>query len=77
MDIYTPRYRWTHIADEVQGWYRELGLEDINTSEVCDWASASSGLPQRRRGGFIGCLPGLDSTSVSMLPAPAEQTQCA
>ncbi|MEX2545815.1 MAG: methyltransferase domain-containing protein [Phycisphaeraceae bacterium] len=37
LDIYTPRYRWMHTQDEVKGWYRELGFEDIKTTEVRDW----------------------------------------
>ena len=37
MDIYTPRYRWMHTQDEVKGWYSELGLESIKTTEVRLW----------------------------------------
>ncbi|UCG16680.1 MAG: methyltransferase domain-containing protein [Phycisphaerales bacterium] len=37
LDHYTPRYRWEHTQDEVKGWYRELGLTDIVTTEVRDW----------------------------------------
>ncbi len=37
MDIYTPSYRWMHTQDEVKGWYRELGLESIKTTEVRQW----------------------------------------
>lgn len=48
MDIYTPRYRWMHTQDEVHGWYRELGLEQIKTSEVRDWGF-----------GVVGTVPSL------------------
>ena len=37
MDIYTPRYRHMHTQDEVTGWYNDLGLTDITTTEVRDW----------------------------------------
>ena len=53
MDHYTPRYRWEHTQEEVQGWYKELGLIDVRVTEVRDWgfgmvgsrprASASAG----------------------------------
>lgn len=36
-DIYTPAYRWMHTQDEVRGWYRDLGLDGIETTEVRDW----------------------------------------
>jgi len=37
MDIYTPRYRHMHTQDEVRGWYTDLGLPDIATTEIRDW----------------------------------------
>lgn len=37
MDIYTPRYRHMHTQDEVRGWYEDLGLTDIDTTEIRDW----------------------------------------
>ena len=35
-DWYSPRYQWKHTVSEVVGWFRELGLTDIDTegSEV-------------------------------------------
>jgi len=37
MDMYTPRYRWMHTQDEVHGWYRDLGLQEVKTTEVRLW----------------------------------------
>jgi SAM-dependent methyltransferase/uncharacterized protein YbaR (Trm112 family) len=37
MDLYTPRYRWMHTQEEVHGWYRDMGLQDITTTEVRLW----------------------------------------
>ena len=37
LDHYTPRYRWEHTEDEVQGWYKELGLIDVKVTETRDW----------------------------------------
>lgn len=37
MDMYTPRYRSMHTQDEVHGWYRDLGLQEIRTTEVRLW----------------------------------------
>ena len=37
LDHYTPRYRWEHTQAEVHGWYREMGLENIATTEVREW----------------------------------------
>lgn len=34
LDRYTPRYRWEHDPDEVKGWYRELGYEQISQTET-------------------------------------------
>lgn len=47
MDIYTPRYRWMHTQDEVKGWYRELGLESIKTTEVREWGFGVVGTKPR------------------------------
>jgi 2-polyprenyl-3-methyl-5-hydroxy-6-metoxy-1,4-benzoquinol methylase/uncharacterized protein YbaR (Trm112 family) len=33
LDSYTPRYRWLHTPDEVHGWFREHGFEEIKTTE--------------------------------------------
>ena len=30
-DWYSPRYQWKHTVEEVAGWFRELGLTDIDT----------------------------------------------
>lgn len=30
-DWYSPRYQWKHTVPEVAGWFRELGLTDIDT----------------------------------------------
>jgi SAM-dependent methyltransferase len=50
MDIYTPRYRWMHTQDEVKGWYRDLGLESIKTTEVRQWGFGVVGTkPSRAR----------------------------
>ena len=43
-DIYTPAYRWMHTQDEVRGWYEDLGLEDIETTEVRDWGFGMVGV---------------------------------
>jgi len=37
LDHYTPRYRWEHTQDEVHGWYRDCGLQQIKTTEVREW----------------------------------------
>jgi SAM-dependent methyltransferase len=37
LDHYTPRYRWEHTEEEVHGWYRELGFENIKTTEERAW----------------------------------------
>ena len=37
LDHYTPRYRWEHTPEELHGWYRELGYDQIATTEVRDW----------------------------------------
>lgn len=37
MDHYTPRYRWEHTPAEVHGWFREMGYEGIETTEVRAW----------------------------------------
>jgi 2-polyprenyl-3-methyl-5-hydroxy-6-metoxy-1,4-benzoquinol methylase len=37
LDSYTPRYRWEHTPDELAGWYREHGLEQVHTTEVGPW----------------------------------------
>jgi SAM-dependent methyltransferase len=29
IDHYTPRYRWEHTPEELEGWFRELGFVDI------------------------------------------------
>jgi SAM-dependent methyltransferase len=50
MDIYTPRYRWMHTQDEVQGWYRELGFEAIKTTEVRKWGFGVVGTKPASRG---------------------------
>jgi SAM-dependent methyltransferase/uncharacterized protein YbaR (Trm112 family) len=33
-DFFTPRYRWEHTPEEVHGWYREHGFNEIKTTEV-------------------------------------------
>ena len=33
-DWYSPRYQWKHTVPEVAGWFRELGLTDIDTEGV-------------------------------------------
>jgi len=33
LDSYTPRYRWRHTPDEVDGWYRDLGFGDVKVTE--------------------------------------------
>ncbi len=43
-DIYTPAYRWMHTQEEVGTWYRDLGLEGIETTEVRDWGFGMVGL---------------------------------
>lgn len=37
LDIYTPRYRRMHTQDEVKTWYRDLGYEHPETTEVRKW----------------------------------------
>ena len=37
LDHYTPTYRWEHTPDEVKGWYRELGYEQIEQTEDRAW----------------------------------------
>jgi SAM-dependent methyltransferase len=37
MDHYTPRYRWEHTPAEVHGWFKEMGYEGIETTEVRAW----------------------------------------
>jgi SAM-dependent methyltransferase len=37
LDRFTPRYRWVHTPEDVHGWYRELGLADIVTTEEREW----------------------------------------
>jgi 2-polyprenyl-3-methyl-5-hydroxy-6-metoxy-1,4-benzoquinol methylase len=34
LDHYTPRYRWEHTAEELSGWYRELGFENVRVTET-------------------------------------------
>lgn len=34
LDHYTPRYRWEHTPDEVIDWFRELGFEKIEQTEL-------------------------------------------
>lgn len=36
-DTYTPRYRWEHTPEELEGWYRDLGLIDIRKTEERFW----------------------------------------
>jgi SAM-dependent methyltransferase/uncharacterized protein YbaR (Trm112 family) len=50
LDIYTPRYRWMHTQDEVKGWYRELGLESVKTTEVRQWGFGILGTKPRASG---------------------------
>jgi SAM-dependent methyltransferase len=37
LDHYTPRYRWEHTPEEVKGWYRDLGYEQIEQTEDRAW----------------------------------------
>lgn len=37
MDHYTPRYRWEHTPEEVHQWFREMGYQSVETTEVRDW----------------------------------------
>jgi hypothetical protein len=37
LDHYTPRWRWEHTPEEVKGWYRELGYEQIEQTEDREW----------------------------------------
>jgi 2-polyprenyl-3-methyl-5-hydroxy-6-metoxy-1,4-benzoquinol methylase/uncharacterized protein YbaR (Trm112 family) len=37
LDHYTPRYRWEHTPEELFGWYRELGYEQIAKTEDRAW----------------------------------------
>jgi len=48
MDIYTPRYRWMHTQDEVHGWYRDMGLQDVKTTEVRLWGFGVVGTKPRK-----------------------------
>jgi SAM-dependent methyltransferase len=47
LDIYTPRYRWMHTQEEVHGWYRDLGLRQIRTTEVRRWGFGVLGIDAR------------------------------
>jgi 2-polyprenyl-3-methyl-5-hydroxy-6-metoxy-1,4-benzoquinol methylase len=49
LDIYTPRYRWMHTQEEVHGWYQELGLKNIKTTEVRKWGFGVLGVDSRER----------------------------
>ncbi len=33
-DWYAPKYQWKHGWDEVEGWFRKAGLEDVRRHEV-------------------------------------------
>ncbi|HSD80912.1 MAG TPA: methyltransferase domain-containing protein [Solirubrobacteraceae bacterium] len=37
LDSFTPRYRWEHTPEELQGWYREHGFVEIQTTELVEW----------------------------------------
>ena len=37
LDHYTPRWRWEHTPEEVKGWYRELGYDQIEQTEDRAW----------------------------------------
>lgn len=37
LDQYTPRWRWEHTPEEVKGWYRELGYDQIAQTEDREW----------------------------------------
>jgi SAM-dependent methyltransferase/uncharacterized protein YbaR (Trm112 family) len=37
LDHYTPRYRWEHTPDELDGWYRELGFTDVELTKTGTW----------------------------------------
>ena len=30
-DWYSPRYQWKHTVEEVAGWFRDEGFEEIST----------------------------------------------
>lgn len=33
-DWYSPKYQWKHTTDEVVGWYRDAGFEDVRVERV-------------------------------------------
>jgi ubiquinone/menaquinone biosynthesis C-methylase UbiE len=33
-DWYSPKYQWKHSEDEVTGWFRKLGFQDVRTLEI-------------------------------------------
>ncbi|MEZ0230861.1 MAG: methyltransferase domain-containing protein [Planctomycetota bacterium] len=40
-DWYSPRYQWKHTFEEVAGWFRELGFEDVERMPL--WPTAVRG----------------------------------
>jgi 2-polyprenyl-3-methyl-5-hydroxy-6-metoxy-1,4-benzoquinol methylase/uncharacterized protein YbaR (Trm112 family) len=37
LDSFTCRWRWEHTPEELAGWYREHGFNDIKTTELGPW----------------------------------------
>jgi SAM-dependent methyltransferase len=37
LDSLTPRYRWTHTPDEVEGWFRALGFVEVTQTDYGEW----------------------------------------
>jgi SAM-dependent methyltransferase len=37
LDHYTPQWRWEHTPEEIKGWYRDLGYDDIEQTEDHPW----------------------------------------
>ena len=62
LDHYTARYRWEHTQEEVHGWYRDMGLEDIATTEVREWGFGVVG--RRPEGTPTRPVCSLSSTSI-------------
>jgi SAM-dependent methyltransferase/uncharacterized protein YbaR (Trm112 family) len=49
LDHYTLRWRWEHTPNEVKGWYRELGYENIEQTEDRAWGFGVVARKPRRR----------------------------
>ena len=44
-DWYSPKYQWKHTYDEVEQWFREVGLVDVGRGEfpVSVWGMRPAG----------------------------------